>query len=43
LVGNIPTESVLSVLQQRGIELPISKKSLANVLPVSSLIASDYQ
>src|SRR6266513_2994963 len=43
LVGNIPTESVLSVLQQRGIELPISKKSLANVLPMSSLIASDYQ
>src|SRR5256886_6521222 len=43
LVGNIPTESVISVLQQRGIELPISKKSLANVLPMSSLIASDYQ
>jgi hydroxymethylglutaryl-CoA lyase len=43
LVGNIPTESVISALQQRGIELPISKKSLANVLAMTSLIASDYQ
>jgi hydroxymethylglutaryl-CoA lyase len=43
LVGNIPTESVISVLQQRGIELRISKKSLANVLAMTSLIASDYQ
>ena len=43
LVGNIPTESVISVLQQRGIELPISKKSLANVLAMTSLIASDYE
>ena len=43
LVGNIPTESVISVLQQRGIELPISKKSLANVLAMTSLISSDYQ
>jgi hydroxymethylglutaryl-CoA lyase len=43
LVGNIPTESVISVLQQRGIELPISKKSLANVRAMTSLIASDYQ
>jgi len=43
LVGNIPTESVISVLQQRGIELPISKKSLANVLAMTSLLASDYQ
>jgi hydroxymethylglutaryl-CoA lyase len=43
LVGNIPTESVISALQQRGIEPPISKKSLANVLATTSLIASDYQ
>jgi hydroxymethylglutaryl-CoA lyase len=43
LVGNIPTESVISALEQRGIEPPISKKSLANVLAMTSLIASDYQ
>jgi hydroxymethylglutaryl-CoA lyase len=42
LVGNIPTESVTGALQQRGIELPISK-SLADVLAMTSLIASDYQ
>jgi hydroxymethylglutaryl-CoA lyase len=42
LVGNIPTERVIAALQQRGIELPISK-SLANVLAMTSLIASDYQ
>ncbi len=43
LVGNIPSESVISALQQRGIELPINKKSFANVLAMTSLIASDYQ
>jgi hydroxymethylglutaryl-CoA lyase len=43
LVGNIPTESVISALQQRGIGPPISKKSLANALAMTSLIASDYQ
>jgi hydroxymethylglutaryl-CoA lyase len=42
LVGNIPTESVIAALQQRGVELPISK-SLADVLAMNSLIASDYQ
>jgi hydroxymethylglutaryl-CoA lyase len=42
LVGNIPTESVIAALQERGIELPISK-SLVNVQEVNSLIASDYQ
>jgi hydroxymethylglutaryl-CoA lyase len=42
LVGNIPTESVIAALQQRGIELPISK-SLASVMQINSLIASDYQ
>jgi hydroxymethylglutaryl-CoA lyase len=42
LVGNIPTESVIAALQERGIELRVSK-SLANVLVMNSLIASDYQ
>lgn len=42
LVGNIPTESVIAALQQRGIELPMGE-SLANVLAMNSLIASDYQ
>jgi hydroxymethylglutaryl-CoA lyase len=42
LVGNIPTESVIAALQERGIELPISK-SLVNVQEVNSLIASNYE
>jgi hydroxymethylglutaryl-CoA lyase len=42
LVGNIPTESVISALQQRGIELPISR-SLGSLMEINSLIASDYQ
>jgi hydroxymethylglutaryl-CoA lyase len=42
LVGNIPTGSVIAVLQERGVELPISK-SLADVLALNSLIASNYQ
>ncbi len=42
LVGNIPTESVITALQQRGIDLPIGK-SLADVLATTLLIASDYQ
>ena len=42
LVGNIPTESVISALQKRGIELPISQ-SLTEVLAMNSLIASEYQ
>lgn len=42
LVGNIPTESVIAALQQRGIE-PWTKESLADVLTINSLIASDYQ
>jgi hydroxymethylglutaryl-CoA lyase len=42
LVGNIPTESLIAGLQQRGIELSIGK-SLADVLVTNSLIASDYQ
>jgi hydroxymethylglutaryl-CoA lyase len=42
LVGNIPTESVIAALQQRGIELSISE-SLADVRAMNSVIASDYQ
>jgi len=42
LVGNIPTESVIAALQERGIELPISQ-SLTDVLAMNSLIACDYQ
>jgi hydroxymethylglutaryl-CoA lyase len=42
LVGNIPTESVIAALEKRGVELPISK-SLINVLPTNSLIASKYR
>jgi hydroxymethylglutaryl-CoA lyase len=42
LVGNIPTERVIAALQQRGVELPVSK-SLTDVLAMNSLIASDYQ
>jgi hydroxymethylglutaryl-CoA lyase len=42
LVGNIPTESVIAALEQRGIELPINK-TLANVLVINSAIAADYQ
>jgi hydroxymethylglutaryl-CoA lyase len=42
LVGNIPTESVLEALQQRGVELPISE-SLTDALALNSVIASNYQ
>jgi hydroxymethylglutaryl-CoA lyase len=42
LVGNIPTESVIAALEQRGIDLPVSK-SLTNVLAMNSLIACEYQ
>ena len=42
LVGNIPTESVIAAVQQRGVELSISK-SLTDVLAMNSLIASNYQ
>jgi len=41
LVGNIPTESVIAALQQRGVELPIGK-SLSDVLTMNSLIAANY-
>jgi hydroxymethylglutaryl-CoA lyase len=42
LVGNIPTESVIEALAQRGVELPMVK-SLRNVLEMNSLIGSNYQ
>lgn len=42
LVGNIPTESVIAALQERGIELPVSEL-LANVRAMNLLIASDYE
>jgi hydroxymethylglutaryl-CoA lyase len=41
LVGNIPTESLLAALKQRGVELPISN-ALPNVVSLNSLIAADY-
>jgi hydroxymethylglutaryl-CoA lyase len=42
LVGNIPTESVIEALQQRGLQLPISKLR-QNVLALNSEIASKYE
>ena len=42
LVGNIPRESVIAALEQRGMELSIGK-SFASVMEINSLIASDYQ
>jgi hydroxymethylglutaryl-CoA lyase len=41
LVGNIPTESVLGALQQRGVELPISN-ALTDVMAFNSMIAAEY-
>jgi hydroxymethylglutaryl-CoA lyase len=41
LVGNIPTESVLAALQQRNVQLPISK-ALTALLTFNSLISADY-
>jgi hydroxymethylglutaryl-CoA lyase len=41
LVGNIPTESVLAALQERGVELTIGK-SLDSVLALNFEIASSY-
>jgi hydroxymethylglutaryl-CoA lyase len=40
LVGNIPTESLIAALQERGIEVPISK-AVATPLAITSLIASE--
>jgi hydroxymethylglutaryl-CoA lyase len=41
LVGNIPTESVITALQQRGARAQVSKL-LSEVLALNSLIAADY-
>ena len=41
LVGNIPTESLLAALKQRGVEMPISN-AFQNVVSLNSLIAADY-
>ena len=41
LVGNIPTECLLSALKQRDVELPISN-ALPNVVSLNSLIAANY-
>jgi hydroxymethylglutaryl-CoA lyase len=41
LVGNIPTECLLTALKQRGIELPVSN-ALPGVMSLNSLIATDY-
>jgi len=42
LVGNIPTESVITALQDRGIALPI-KQSLMDVVAMNSHIASEFR
>src|SRR5204863_7750776 len=42
LVGNIPTESVIAALQQRGIEMPVGKSS-TDVLAINSRIAAEFQ
>jgi hydroxymethylglutaryl-CoA lyase len=41
LVGNIATESVIAVLKERGLELPISQ-ALPDVLSLNSQIAATY-
>jgi hydroxymethylglutaryl-CoA lyase len=42
LVGNISSESVLAALQQRGVDVPISK-ALADAVALNSLIKCNYQ
>jgi hydroxymethylglutaryl-CoA lyase len=41
LVGNIPTECLLTALKQRSVELPISN-AFQNVVLLNALIAADY-
>ena len=41
LIGNIPTESLLAALKQRGVDLPIGN-ALPNVVSLNSVIAADY-
>ena len=42
MVGNIPTESLIAALQQRGVDLPIGK-SFPDVLALNSVIAASYE
>ena len=42
LVGNIPTESVIEALQERGVSLSV-RKSLKNVVAMNADIASKYE
>ena len=42
LVGNIPTESVIEALQERGVALSV-RKSLKNVVAMNADIASKYE
>src|SRR5882762_6908882 len=39
LVGNIPTESVIAALKQRGVDLPLK---IDNVIPLNAKIAADF-
>jgi hydroxymethylglutaryl-CoA lyase len=41
LVGNIPTESVIEALQQRGVDLPI-RKSIESVVAMNAEIGSSF-
>ena len=41
LVGNIPTEAVLSALQQRGVTLPV-QAALASVLDLNRALSAEY-
>ncbi len=42
LVGNIPTEGVLSVLRERGIKTSVDEKKLPNILRMAQKISSEY-
>jgi hydroxymethylglutaryl-CoA lyase len=42
LVGNIPTEGVLSVLRERGIEATVDEKKLPAVLQMAQKLFSEY-
>ena len=41
LVGNVPTESVIAALHERGVELPLGR-TLGDVLALNSDIAKTY-
>jgi hydroxymethylglutaryl-CoA lyase len=42
LVGNIPTETAVAALQQRGVDLPI-EESLAEIRALNSVITASYE